>query len=252
MGALQGKTVLLTGAARRIGAVVAKVLHQEGASIVIHYRNSSEDAQLLIDDLNKQREHSAFTVQADLCQIETFDALIAKVIAFTGRLDVLINNASSFYPTPIGSVTEAHWDDLHCSNLKAPFFLSQAVTPELQKRQGCIVNMVDIHGIRPLKGYPVYSAMKAGLIMLTKSLAKELGPDIRVNGIAPGAIMWPEGDNNDSEVDKKLKVELLARTALNCQGSPEDIAKAILFLIRDADYITGHVIPVDGGRLLNQ
>jgi len=197
MSNLQGKTVLITGAARRIGAVVAKTLHQAGADIVIHYRNSSEAAKLLVAELNKERGNSAFTIQADLCQFETFDELIAQVISFTGRLDVLINNASSFYSTPVGSVTEKQWDDLHCSNLKAPFFLSQAATSELKNRQGCIVNMVDIHGMRPLKGYPVYSSAKAGLIMLTQSLAKELAPEIRVNGIAPGIIMWPEDDAND-------------------------------------------------------
>ncbi|MEE9352627.1 MAG: pteridine reductase [Thiotrichaceae bacterium] len=247
MSSLQGKTVLLTGAARRIGAVVAKTLHQAGADIVIHYRNSSEDAKLLVVELNTERPNSAFTVQADLCQVEAFDELITQVISFTGQLDVLINNASSFYPTKVGSVTEKQWDDLQCSNLKAPFFLSQAVAPELKSRQGCIINMVDIHGIRPLKGYPVYSSAKAGLIMLTQSLAKELAPEIRVNGIAPGIIMWPEDDANDES-----QAELLARTALKRQGTPENIAKAILFLIRDASYTTGHVIPVDGGRTLNQ
>ncbi len=247
MSNLQGKTILLTGAARRIGAVVAKTLHQAGADVVIHYRNSSEAAKLLVAELNKERANSAFTVQADLCLVETFDELIAEVISFTGRLDALINNASSFYPTKIGSVTEKQWDDLHCSNLKAPFFLSQAATSELKKRQGCIINMVDIHGIRPLKGYPVYSSAKAGLIMLTQSLAKELAPEVRVNGVAPGIIMWPEDDANDES-----QAELLARTALKRQGSPENIAKAILFLIRDASYTTGHVIPVDGGRTLNQ
>ncbi|HEC04602.1 MAG TPA: pteridine reductase [Thiothrix sp.] len=252
MAELHGKTILLTGAARRIGAVVATTLHQAGADIVIHYRNSSEAAQELVDSLNQQRKDSAFMVQADLCEIDTLPALITETISHTGRLDVLINNASSFYPTVIGSVTEKQWDDLHCSNLKAPFFLAQAAQTELTKHQGCIINMVDIHGIKPLKNHPVYSSAKAGLIMLTQALAKDLGPDIRVNGVAPGAILWPEEGNSAESDHKEIQTELLERTALKCQGTPDDIASAILFLVKGADYITGHVIPVDGGRLLNQ
>ena len=246
MSNLEGKTALLTGAARRIGAVVAKTLHQEGASIVIHYRNSSEDAERLVTELNLLRENSAFLVQADLCQIDRFDSLIKQVVSYTGQLDILINNASSFFPTKIGTVTESQWDDLHCSNLKAPFFLSQAATPSLTKTNGCIINMVDIHGFRPLKDYPAYSAAKAGLIMLTRSLARELAPKIRVNGVAPGAILWPEDESS-----QKLQDDLLEKTALKRKGTPEDIAKTILFLVKDAEYITGHIIPVDGGRLLN-
>lgn len=246
MTSLQAKTVLLTGAAKRIGAVVAKTLHKAGADIVIHYRHSSEAAKSLIDELNALRENSAFMVQADLCQVDSFEPMIKQVVSFTGHLDVLINNASSFYPTAIGDVTEEQWDDLYCSNLKGPFFLSQAATAQLQKSQGCIINMVDIHGFRPLKGYPVYSSAKAGLMMLTQSLARELAPEIRVNGVAPGAILWPT-----DEVNQASQGELLAKTALKREGAPKDIAKAILFLIRDADYITGHVIPVDGGRMLN-
>lgn len=253
MSNLEGKTALLTGAARRIGAVVAKTLHQAGASIVIHYRNSSEDAEKLVNELNQLRESSAFLVQADLCQIDRFDTLIDQVIAYTGQLDILINNASSFFPTQIGKVTESQWDDLHCSNLKAPFFLSQAATPSLKKTKGCIINMVDIHGFRPLKEYPVYSAAKAGLIMLTQSLARELAPEIRVNGVAPGAVLWPEDGSEDkgSEDSQESQSALLEKTALKRKGSSEDIAKTVLFLVKDAEYITGHVIPVDGGRLLN-
>ena len=247
MNDLQGKTVLITGAARRIGAVVVKVLHQAGANIVIHYRRSGEAAEMLASDLNRLRDSSAYTVQAELCQVDTLANLIQQVIVLTGRLDILINNASSFYPTKIGSTSEQQWDDLHCSNLKAPFFLSQAAASELRKRHGCIINMVDIHALRPLKAYSVYCTAKAGLIMLTKSLAKELAPEIRVNGVAPGAILWPE-----NEIDEETHAELVSRTALKKQGSPEDIASTILFLIRDANYITGHIIPVDGGRILNQ
>lgn len=266
MSTLEGKTALLTGAARRIGAVVAKTLHQAGANIVIHYRSSSEAAEQLVAELNHIREHSAFLIQADLCQIDQFDTLITQVVSYTGQLDILINNASSFFPTNIGTVTESQWDDLHCSNLKAPFFLSQAATPALMNTNGCIINMVDIHGFRPLKEHSVYSAAKAGLIMLTQSLARELAPKIRVNGVAPGAILWPEEANSDysnstmsTTVKPTNSVEnsqeaydaLLKKTALKRQGTPEDIAKTILFLVKDAEYITGHVIPVDGGRLLN-
>ena len=243
---LKGKTAFLTGAAKRIGAVVAKHLHQAGADIVIHYRHSSEAAETLVEQLNALRANSAYTVQADLCDIAAFDTLMEQVLSCTGRLDILFNNASSFYPTHVGSVTEAQWDDLHCTNLKAPFFLAQAASNALQQSQGCIVNMVDIHAFRPLKGYPVYSSAKAGLHMLTQSLARELAPNVRVNGVAPGAIMWPEEKMSDEE-----KSLLLAKTALKRQGTADDIARAVLFLVRDADYVTGHVIPVDGGRLLN-
>jgi pteridine reductase len=246
MPKLNGKVALITGAARRIGAVIAQTLHSAGADVVIHYRHSAEDAQALQQKLNAQRENSCFLVQADLLHIETLPDLIHTVIQQTQRLDILINNASSFYPTPIGQITEAHWDDLIGSNLKAPLFLSQAATPYLKHAQGCIVNIIDIHGLRPMKEHPVYSPAKAGLAMLTQSLARELGAEIRVNGVAPGAIIWPEKD-----MDSSVATEILAKTALKRQGTAEDIAKAVLFLVRDADYITGHIIPVDGGRLLN-
>jgi pteridine reductase len=246
MPKLNGKVALITGAARRIGAVIAQTLHSAGADVVIHYRHSAEDAQALQQKLNAQRENSCFLVQADLLHIETLPDLIHTVIQQTQRLDILINNASSFYPTPIGQITEVHWDDLIGSNLKAPLFLSQAATPYLKHAQGCIVNIIDIHGLRPMKEHPVYSPAKAGLAMLTQSLARELGAEIRVNGVAPGAIIWPEKD-----MDSSVATEILAKTALKRQGTAEDIAKAVLFLVRDADYITGHIIPVDGGRLLN-
>lgn len=243
---MQNKTVLITGAAMRIGAEIARKLHANGMNIVIHYRSSKAPAQDLCNELNAHRADSAITLQADILNIVEINPLIQQATDYWGQLDVLINNASSFYPTEIGTITEAQWDDLIGSNLKAPLFLSQAATPYLQKTRGCIINIVDVHGFRAMKKHPVYCAAKAGLAMLTQSLARELGPDIRVNGIAPGAIMWPA-----SELDNETQEMILERTALKRQGQPEDIAKAVSFLIQDADYITGQVIPVDGGRSLN-
>lgn len=246
MAELKGKTVLITGAAKRIGAVIARCLHAAGARIVIHYRASSEAANLLAAELNAERADSVVVFQANLCDIKQLPKIIDYVLLEYGRLDVLINNASSFYPTLIGEITEQQWDDLLCSNLKAPLFLSQAAAPALRNSNGCIINMIDIHGMRPMKGYPVYSAAKAGLHMLTQSLARELGENVRVNGVAPGAILWPEDEANQAS-----QTELLAKTALKKQGSPDDIAATVLFLVRDAPYITGQVITVDGGRMLN-
>ncbi|HHL19543.1 MAG TPA: pteridine reductase [Thiothrix sp.] len=246
MAELTGKTVLITGAAKRIGAVIARRLHAAGARIVIHYRTSSEAAKLLATELNVERVQSAIIYQANLCDIKQLPKIIDYVLLEYGRLDVLINNASSFYPTLVGEITEQQWDDLLCSNLKAPLFLSQAAASALQDSNGCIINMIDIHGMRPMKGHSVYSAAKAGLYMLTQSLARELGEKVRVNGIAPGAILWPE-----DEVNQVSQIELLAKTALKKQGSPDDIAATVLFLVRDAPYITGQVIAVDGGRMLN-
>ncbi len=243
---LSNKVALVTGAARRIGALTVRTLHADGANVVVHYRSSSLEAEKLAAELNQLRENSCITVRGDLADIDGLPEIIATVISKMGRLDILINNASTFYPTPVGEITEKHWDDLMTSNLKAPLFLSQAAMPYLKESKGCIVNMVDVHGFRPLKNYPVYSVAKAGLLMLTQSLARELAPEIRVNGVAPGAILSPEMAMNQS--DQKA---LLAKTALKREGTPEDIAKTILFLVRDADYITGQVIPVDGGRMLN-
>jgi len=240
------ETVLITGAAARIGAEIARTLHSAGMNIVIHYRASADSASALAESLNKLRHNSAITLQADLLQTSRLQPLVEQAADHWGKLDVLINNASSFYPTPVGEITEAHWDDLMGSNLKAPVFLSQAATPYLRQTQGCIVNIVDIHGFRPMKAHPVYCAAKAGLAMLTQSLAKELGPDIRVNGVAPGAIMWPS-----SELDTDIQASILQRTALKRQGEPQDIARTVKFLVMDAGYITGQVIPVDGGRSLN-
>ena len=243
---MQNKTALITGAAARIGAEIATTLHASGMNIVIHYRSSADKAEALSAQLNALRNNSATTLQADLLETDGLNELVNQAAGTWGGLDVLVNNASSFYPTPVGEITEKHWDDLLGSNLKAPLFLSQAATPHLRKTQGCIINIVDIHGFRPMKAHPVYCAAKAGLAMLTQSLAKELGPDIRVNGVAPGAIMWPT-----SELDKEIQASILERTALKRQGEPEDIAKTVKFLVMDAGYITGQVIPVDGGRSLN-
>lgn len=251
MSDLKGKVALVTGSARRIGAVIVRKLHEAGATVIVHYRNSSEDAEKLCAELNENREDSCFLQQAELSNINTLEEVIDNIIKQTGRLDILVNNASSFFPTPLGEIIEEHWDDLIGSNLKGPLFLSQAAALELIRNNGCIVNMIDVHAFRPLKSYPVYSAAKAGLLMLTQSLARELGPDVRVNGIAPGAILWPEADGDDANNMTSEHLALIDKTCLKRKGSPEDIAKAVLFLIRDADYITGHVIPVDGGRLLN-
>jgi pteridine reductase len=237
--------VLITGAARRIGAAVARTLHADGANVVLHYRSSRGEAETLRDELESRRGDSVALLQADLSAVEQIPPLVEEAAAVWGRLDVLINNASTFYPTPIGEITEAHWKDLFGTNLKAPLFLSQAAAPHLTRAEGVIINIVDIHAMRPLKGYPVYCAAKAGLWMLTQSLARELGPQVRVNGVAPGAILWPEDEANTSAHE-----EIIERTALKREGSPQDIATTILFLIRDAHYVTGQVLPVDGGRTL--
>lgn len=246
---LKGKVALVTGSARRIGAVTVQALHQAGATVVIHYRNSAKDAEELSKKLNTIRPDSCYSHQAELSDTTQLSKMIDAIIHQAGRLDILINNASSFFATPLGKISEEDWDNLMASNLKAPLFLSQLAAPELIKNKGCIVNMVDIHGIRPLKDHTVYSSAKAGLLMLTQSLARELGPEVRVNGVAPGAILWPENESEISGIDEQL--EILNKTCLKREGSPKDIAKAILFLVCDADYITGHIIPVDGGRLLN-
>jgi len=240
------KVVLITGAAKRIGAETARTLHAAGMNIVIHYRSSEQAADELSYELNEARANSAAVVQADLDDDHAYGKLIEDSVEIGGQLDVLINNASSLFPTEVGSITLGHWHNLMNSNLQAPLFLSQAATPFLKETRGCIINMGDIHAFRPMKKHPVYCAAKAGLAMLTQSLAKELGPEIRVNGIGPGAILWPDNDMNES-----TKQHIIERTALKRHGEPKDIAKAILFLVRDADYITGHIVPVDGGRSLN-
>jgi pteridine reductase len=240
---LNGKVVFITGGSRRVGAVVCRHLHAQGANLVIHYRSSRDDAHALQAELLQQRPDSVVLLQGDILDYARLDTLVQDAAQAYGRLDVLLNNASSFYPTPIGQATEKQWDDLFGSNLKAPFFLCQAAAPYLKRTGGCIVNMADVHAQRPLKNYPIYSAAKAGLVMLTQSLARELGPEVRVNAIAPGTILWPE-----HELDDAIKTQILERVPQKRSGEPMDIARTVLFLIRDAHYISGQVIAVDGGR----
>lgn len=240
---LEGKVALITGAARRIGAAIVTTLHAAGANVVIHYRGSEDDAMKLADRLNELRAGSALIAQADLCHKAAIDELISTTIKWSGQLDVLVNNASSFYPTPIGQITEEAWSDLVGANLKAPVFLCQAAAPYLRKTHGNIVNIVDIHARRPLHDHHVYGAAKAGLVMLTQSLAKDLAPAIRVNGVAPGAIAWPESGMTDS-----VKENIISQIPLGMAGQPSDIADAVLYLVRDATYVTGQIIPIDGGR----
>ena len=243
---LSQRVVLITGAAHRIGARIAHTLHRAGANLVLHYRSSKVSADVIAQQLNGQRANSVVLVQGDLHDTRRAPQIVGEAAAVWGRLDVLINNASTFHATPMGSVTEEQWEDLLGTNLRAPFFLSQAAAPFLRSTQGCIVNIADIHADRPLKNYPVYSIAKAGLVMLTKALASELGPEVRVNAVAPGAILWPEHG-----LDEVTKQRIVSRTFLKRQGDPSDIAQAVLFLIRDAGYMTGQVLTVDGGRSLN-
>lgn len=239
------KNVLITGAAKRIGAAIARRLHSEGCNIVLHYKSSGQEALALCEELNQLRQDSAIALQADLLDQSQLEAVSLVAQKAWGGIDVLINNASTFYPTKMGEVTERQWHELIDGNLKAPFFLAQSLSNILKGRHGCIVNIVDIHAERGLPGFPVYSLAKAGLAAMTRVLAKELGPEVRVNGVAPGAIIWPEHD-----LSEQSKVEILQRVALKRSGEPDDIAKAVLFLIRDADYITGQIVTVDGGRTL--
>ncbi|MDH3647188.1 MAG: pteridine reductase [Gammaproteobacteria bacterium] len=240
---MQTKVVLVTGAARRIGAEIARHLHAAGANVAVHYHSSVNDAAELTMELNRQRPDSALALQADLRDLDELPGMIDAVVEQFGRLDGLVNNASTFYPTPVGAINRDQWDDLITTNLGAPLFLSQAAAPALRKANGAIVNIVDIHAKRPLRHHPVYCAAKAGLDMLTRSLARELGPDIRVNGVAPGPIMWPEQGS-----DEALREQIIAGTALKRRGEPRDVAETVLFLLRDGGYITGQIIAVDGGR----
>ena len=238
------KTVLITGAAGRIGAEIARRLHADAMDIIIHYHRSRAGAETLVNELNTIRPRSATAVQADLLAAGAAARVIARAVEFNNRLDALINNASSFYPTPVATTTEEQWRDLVGTNMQAPFFLAQQAAPHLKAQSGCIINIIDIHGQRPLRTYPVYSAAKAGLVMLTMALAKELAPEIRVNGIAPGAILWPE------TLAQEVKDKILSRTALGFKGEPADIARAVRFLIREAGYMTGQILTIDGGRSL--
>lgn len=240
---LTGKCALITGAARRIGAELARRLHDEGADVAIHYRRSADDARNLAATLNGIRPGSAEAFEADLTDVDRLPALVESVVRWSKRLDVLVNNASAFYPTPLGRITDEDWNELVGSNLKAPLFLSQAAWPHLRAAGGCIVNLVDIHSRRPLRDHSVYGAAKAGLSMLTRSLAKEMAPEVRVNAIAPGAILWPETGMTES-----VKQKILRQVPLRRAGEPGEIADCLLYLVRDASYVTGQVIAVDGGR----
>ena len=239
------KNVLITGAAKRIGAACARLLHSKGCNVFLHYRSSKAEAMQLCYELNQIRPDSSYMMQADLLVKDELDALVQEACMAWGGIDVLVNNASSFYPTTLSDVTELQWDELMGSNLKAPFFLAQAVSATLVDNKGCIVNIVDIHAERGLIGYPVYSIAKAGLVAMTKILAKELGSSVRVNGVAPGAILWPEQGFSEQQ-----RQDILQRVALQRNGTPVDIAKAVWFLIKDADYMTGQILTVDGGRTL--
>ncbi|MGI9247404.1 MAG: pteridine reductase [Woeseiaceae bacterium] len=240
---LIGKVILVTGAARRIGAAIVTRLHGNGARVAIHYRGSANEANGLAARLNTERGDSAATFQADLLDTEQVPQLISAVTDWAGRLDCLVNNASSFYPTPVGSISEEQWEDLIGSNLKAPLFLSQAAVPQLRAHSGAIINIVDIHAQRPLRNHAVYGPAKAGLAMLTRSLAKDLAPHIRVNGVSPGAILWPEDGMTEA-----AQQTILRQVPLQRPGDPDDIAGCVLYLLRDASYVTGQIIAVDGGR----
>lgn len=239
---------LITGAAHRLGAQTASELHHKGWCVVIHYRNREQQARALADRLNEQRPDSAFIVQGDLEQQEDIGRIARHAVSCTGRLDGLVNNASAFFPTPVSKASEDDWNTLINTNLKAPFFLVQACLPALRQHRGGVVNMIDIYADRPLEEHPIYCASKAGLAALTRSLAKDLAPEIRVNGVSPGAILWPEQENATA---REPKDRILGKTPLQRTGDPTDIARTIAFLLCDAPYITGHIIPVDGGRSLS-
>ena len=245
---LQGKSVLVTGGARRIGAAIVRRLHAAGASVVIHFRGSAPAAQSFAAELNAQRADSAALAQADLTQSRLLEGLIAEATQAWGRLDALVNNASTFYPTAVGKIDGEAWDDLVGTNLKAPLFLSQAAAGELRRTRGCIVNIIDIHAEWPMRGHVVYNVAKAGLAMLTRSLARELAPEVRVNGVSPGTIVWPEGGPWN---DENARQRILDRIALGRRGEPDDIARAVEFFISGAPYVTGQILAVDGGRSLN-
>ena len=240
---LAGKTVLITGGARRVGAEIGRTLHGAGANLVVHYRKSANEVAELADALNGSRAKSVVTFQADLLDMGKLPALVEFAVRSFGSLDVLVNNASTFYPTKIGEITPQAWDDLLGTNLKVPMLLSQAAAPELKKSSGLILNIVDIHALRPLRDYTVYCTAKAGLHMLTRSLAKELGPEVRVNGISPGPVLWPESGG-----DEAARAKIIQRTILQKMGTPEDIARTALFFASQAPFITGQILAVDGGR----
>jgi pteridine reductase len=241
---VQGKVVLITGGAKRVGAAICRRLHASGATLMLHYRESAGEARLLQAELNNQRKDSVALIQADLLDLGKLQSIVDQTVQTHGKLDALVNNASSFFQTPVGEITAAQWEDLIGTNLRAPLFLSQAAAPALKKTQGAIVNITDIHADRPLKNYVVYSVAKAGLVGLTRSLARELAPEVRVNAVAPGPILWPD----DATFDELSRQRIISHTLLRREGTPEDIAKAVYFLLADATYVTGDTINVDGGR----
>ena len=239
---------LITGAARRLGAAIAHRLHEDGYDIAMHYRDSSDEATALAAQFNASRPNSALLLQAELTEFDRLPELIAGTVGYFGRLDALINNASAFFPTPFGATTPAQWDVLFAANVRAPYFLAQAAAPHLKATNGAIINMVDIHGERPLRDHAVYGMGKAALIHMTRALALELAPHVRVNAVAPGAILWPE---SGAAMPNSAQAALLARTPLARIGTPREIADAVRWLLREATYTTGQIIRVDGGRLLD-
>jgi pteridine reductase len=241
---VQDKTVLITGGAKRVGAAICRRLHGAGANLMLHYRASAGEARLLQAELNHARPNSVSLIQADLLDLNKLPSVVEQTLQAFGRLDGLINNASTFFPTPVGEITEGAWADLIGTNLQVPLFLAQAAAPALKRTQGAIVNLSDIHAERPLKNYVVYSIAKAGLEGLTRSLARELAPEVRVNAVAPGPILWPE----DESFDELSRQRIISHTPLKREGTPDDIARAVHFLLVDANYITGETINVDGGR----
>ncbi|GAB7563727.1 pteridine reductase [Methylobacillus methanolivorans] len=245
---LENKVILITGGAKRVGAAICRLLHAGGAQLMIHYRSSDDEARTLQTELNLQRPNSVAIIQGDLLRLSVLPKLVQETVQHFGRLDALINNASSYYPSELGTINEHQWEDLIGPNLKAPLFLSQAAAPELKKTHGTIINITDMHVERPKKGYIVYSVAKAGLVTLTKSLAHELAPEVRVNAVAPGPVLWPE---NNPQFDEVYRQRVISQTLLKRIGEGDDVAKAVRFLLQDAPFITGHVIAVDGGRSLN-
>jgi pteridine reductase len=241
---VQGKVVLITGGAKRVGAGICRKLHAAGANLMLHYRASAGEARQLQAELNHARANSVALIQADLLDVAKLPSLVEQTLSTYGRLDALVNNASSFYPTPVGEITSMTWDDLIGTNLRAPLFLAQAAASPLRRTQGAIVNITDIHAERPLKSYVVYTIAKAGLSGLTRSLARELAPDVRVNAVAPGPILWPD----DEQFDELSRQRIVSHTPLKREGTPDDIARAVLFLLAEGSYVTGETIAVDGGR----
>jgi len=244
---LSGKVVLVTGGAKRVGAAIVRRLHREGANLVLHYRGSEREANALRSELNAARANSVALVQADLLDLAGPAEIVRNAVNRFERLDALVNNASTFFPTPVGEMTQANWESLIGTNLRAPLFLSQAAAPHLKKTNGAIVNITDIHAERPLKNYVIYSIAKAGLAGMTRSLARELGPEVRVNGVAPGPIVWPD----DGSFDEVARQRVVSNTILRRTGDPDDIARAVYYLIAEAPYVTGQIIAVDGGRSIN-